>query len=236
MLKAILFDKDGTLIDFQKSWGPAADHVVREISRGDEALAEALAQAFGFDRASKTFHPQAAFVAGTTESFAARWAQLLGRSDVPALVAEINKALGRQVRRTLRPIGDLHAMAVALRAQGLRLGLATNDAEAPARDQAEALGLADAMEFVAGYDSGFGPKPEPGMVLAFAKAMGVAPSEVAMVGDSAHDMSCARAAGACAVAVLSGPVGRDVLEPLADHVLGDVSALPALVARLRVAG
>jgi hypothetical protein len=32
--------------------------------------------------------------------------------------------------------------------------------------------------------------------------------------------------------VLSGPVGRDALAPLADHVLPDVAALPALMAKL----
>ena len=120
-------------------------------------------------------------------------------------------------------------MLRALQARGLRLGLATNDAEANARQQLEMLGLHGHLDFVAGYDSGHGGKPEPGMVLAFAAALGVAPAQVALVGDTPHDMGAARAAGAIAVAVLSGPVGRAVLEPMADHVIDSIADLPALV-------
>ena len=53
-----------------------------------------------------------------------------------------------------------------------------------------------------------------------------------MVGDTLHDLDAARAAGAVAVAVLSGPAAREVLEPHADYVLDDISGLPGLIARL----
>src|SRR4051812_17027696 len=33
--KAILFDKDGTLIDFDGTWGPAAYEVMRALAQGD---------------------------------------------------------------------------------------------------------------------------------------------------------------------------------------------------------
>jgi len=119
-----------------------------------------------------------------------------------------------------------------LKAMGLRLGVATNDAESSARRQLEALGLDEAIEFVAGYDSGHGAKPGAGMVVAFARHLGVAPARVAMVGDSRDDLEAARAAGALAVAVLSGPADRAELAPLADHIVDDIAALPALFAEL----
>jgi phosphoglycolate phosphatase len=53
-----------------------------------------------------------------------------------------------------------------------------------------------------------------------------------MVGDTLHDLDAARAAGAIAVAVLSGPAAREALEPRADHVLDDIGGLPELMARL----
>lgn len=85
---------------------------------------------------------------------------------------------------------------------------------------------------MAGYDSGHGAKPQPGMVTAFAAHLGVAPSRIAMVGDSPYDLVAARAAGAVSVAVLSGPLGpaaRDTMAPLADYILDSVADLPALL-------
>jgi phosphoglycolate phosphatase len=73
------------------------------------------------------------------------------------------------------------------------------------------------------------------MEVAFARQIGVAPQRIAMVGDSRHDLEAARAAGALAVAVLSGPADRAELAPLADHVVDDIAALPALFAELNQA-
>ncbi len=85
------------------------------------------------------------------------------------------------------------------------------------------------MDFVAGYNSGHGGKPEPGMVLAFAKLIGADPSEVVMVGDSLHDLDAGRGAGALTVAVLSGPASRAELEPHADLVIAHIGELPPLL-------
>jgi phosphoglycolate phosphatase len=109
--------------------------------------------------------------------------------------------------------------------------VAPNDSEASARRHVEALGLMH-IEFIAGYDSGHGGKPEPGMVFAFARHLGLAPRQVAMIGDSTHDLHAARAAGALAVGVLSGPASREELAPHADHLFEDISALPAFFAGL----
>ncbi|MBL8589227.1 MAG: HAD family hydrolase [Methylobacteriaceae bacterium] len=235
-LSAILFDKDGTLIDFDRSWGPAAHIAMRQLAEGDEPKLARLAELMHFDRARERFGPDSPFISGSSDSYGPLWAQALGRADVAALAAEMDAALGAAVRATLTPIGAPLAVADALRTRGLRLGVATNDAEAPAREQVALLGLTDRLEFVAGYDSGFGGKPGPGMILAFAAQLGRAPSTIALVGDSLHDMHAARAAGAVAVAVLSGPARRETLAPHADHVLDDIAGLPDLVDRLRAAG
>ena len=91
---------------------------------------------------------------------------------------------------------------------GFALGIMTNDAEANTRAQLRRLGIDGLVMFVAGYDFGFGQKPDAAPVLAFAAAAGVAPPEVAVIGDSPHDLIAARAAGSVAVGVLSGPNGQ----------------------------
>lgn len=74
-------------------------------------------------------------------------------------------------------------------------------------------------------------KPAPGMVLAAAAALGVAPGEVAVVGDIAADVGAADAAGARAVLVPTGRTRpaevRDARERgrLADDLLAAVALL-----------
>ena len=76
---------------------------------------------------------------------------------------------------------------------------------------------------------GFGSKPDPRMVRGFCEAVGIAPGEVAMVGDAVHDLAMGRAAGVgLNVGVLSGTSGREDLEDFADLILASINDLPAL--------
>src|SRR5271166_2282412 len=59
--------------------------------------------------------------------------------------------------------------------------------------------------------------------------------QIVMVGDSRHDLDCARAAGAIGVAVLSGPADRRSLTPHADFVIETIGDLPELLADLTAA-
>ena len=232
-LAGVLFDKDGTLVDFDLTWGRAGHAVMLDLSRGDAAAVTRLAAAMHYDVANRRFAATSPLIAGAPDTYVHLWAEALGRVGDPAMLDELNSAFTEATLRSLAPIGDPDAVLRALKARGLALGLATNDGEASARRQMAALGLDGHMDFIAGYDTGHGGKPHPGMVLAFARAVGVAPGRIAMVGDSPLDLVAARAAGAVAVAVLSGPAARSELEYLADHVLDGIEGLPALVDRLR---
>ena len=228
-LAGILFDKDGTLVDFDLTWGRAGHAVMQDLGRGDAAAVARLAAAMHYDVPNRRFAATSPLIAGAPDSYVHLWAEALGRVDDATMLDDLNRAFAEATLGALAPIGDPDAVLLVLKARGLTLGLATNDGEASARRQLAALGLDAHMDFVAGYDTGHGGKPDPGMVLAFARALGVAPSRIAMVGDSPFDLMAARAAGALAVAVLTGPAPRDELEPLADHVLDGIEGLPALV-------
>ena len=92
------------------------------------------------------------------------------------------------------------------------------------------LGLAHHITFVTGYDSGHGVKPGPGMALAFAEAIGLKPSEIAVVGDNSHDIDMGRSAGAgLVIGVLSGTGDAATLEPIADACLPDFGDLPVFL-------
>jgi phosphoglycolate phosphatase len=231
-IAAVLFDKDGTLLDFDGTWGPAFHATIHALANGEEAMMRAQAEALHFSLEEKRFRPTSPIIAGSSASYGELWGEALGRTDFAALKQEIDRLSAVESLKVLMPIGRPPEVLAALQAQGLRLGVATNDSEASARRHVEALGLSPYIEFVVGYDSGHGGKPEPGMVLAFARHLGLAPHQVAMIGDSTHDLHAARAAGALAVGVLSGPASREELAPHADHLFEDISALPAFFAGL----
>jgi phosphoglycolate phosphatase len=202
---------------------------MQALSRGDRDVLEELMRVSQYVEEERRFLATSPLVAGSSVQYGPLWAAVLAREASPALYAEIDGLFGHFGLERLVPVGDPAAVAAELAARGFRLGLATNDAERAARDQARALGIAGRLAFVAGYDSGFGAKPDPGMVLAFAQSIGCRPGETALVGDSLHDLHAARAAGAVAIAVLSGPLGqaaRAELAPHADLVIDTLSDLP----------
>ncbi len=223
-VRGIVFDKDGTLFDFQSTWAEATARLLNELSRGDAALLGALAEAAGFDRASRLLLPHSVILANTLPEAADALLQALPAGTSQALVVET-------MIRTADGVPQVEVVPLipyfeALGQRGLRLGLATNDAEAPARKHLNEAGIASAFHFVAGYDSGHGAKPGPGQLVAFCAATGLHPTEVVMVGDSRHDLTAGRAAGMATVAVLTGAATADDLAPHADVVLDHIGHLP----------
>ena len=125
---------------------------------------------------------------------------------------------------------DLPKLFDRLRARGLRLGVATMDSHAAAEIALHSAGVAGLVDFFAGYDTGFGQKPGPGMVEGFCRAIGLPATSVAVVGDTLDDIAMGRAAGAGLVlGVLTGATPREVLEAEADAVLGSIADLEALL-------
>ncbi len=231
-LKAILFDKDGTLLDFDLTWGAAGYHVMKTIARGDEAGFDRLVEVTHYDLDNRRYRPTSEMVAGSLDEIGPLWAKALGRDDFAAVANEIDQLFMQSAPDYIVPLADPAGILSGLAQQGYRLGIATNDSEAAALQQAEILGLIPHLDFIVGHDSGHGRKPDPGMVEAFVRQTGLQSHEVALVGDSTHDLHAARAAGAIAIAVLSGPASRADLEPHADYVIDSIADLPKLVAGL----
>lgn len=222
--RGIVFDKDGTLFDFQTTWAAVTARLLSDLSGGDPRLEGALAEAAGFDQKAGRLLPESVIIASTLPETAAALLTAMPRGTEFGWVLERIARSGEGVPQVeavpLVPYFDL------LIARGLRLGLATNDSEAGAQRHLEEAGIDRHFHFVAGYDSGHGAKPAPGQLVAFCAVTGLAPGEVVMVGDSRHDLAAGRAAGMATVAVLTGVANTDELAAEADAVLPDIGHLP----------
>ena len=232
-IRGILFDKDGTLLDFFETWAPAyraAVEVAADIA-GDPAMADRMLRATGFEPESGIFDPESLLAGGTTAQICDAWADEAGIVERGRFSHLVHEAMDDYAARYPVPIAEgLDVLFERLAGRGYALGIATMDSEVVAQVTAETLGLSRWLTFLAGYNSGHGVKPEPGMVLGFCAAAGLTPAEVLVIGDTDRDINMARNAGAgMVVGVLTGASPADRLAPIADRVLESVFGIETLL-------
>jgi phosphoglycolate phosphatase len=227
-IRGILFDKDGTLVDYRRTWVPINREIASYAAGGDATLAADLLRRNGHDPVTNRITAGSVLAAGSVAEIARAFAEQLGDRAPPGLEAGIARVF-RERGADAVLIDGVTATLTELRRRGFRLGVASNDSHAGLCASLGARGLLALCDFFAGSDSGFGAKPDPRMALGFCHAVALAPNEIAVVGDAVHDLAMARAAGAAlAVGVLSGTSAREDLAALADVILDSINDLLAL--------
>ena len=222
MIDGIIFDKDGTLFDFRLSWGRWTADLLQALAH-DRVSSAKLGQVIGFDLQTGAFATDSPVIAATPTEIAQIMLPHLPRYGLIDLVEQMNSL---SAATEMAPAVPLIPLLTNLRDRGLKIGLATNDTEVPARAHLADAGVLQMFDFIAGCDSGYGGKPAPGQLLAFSGRFGLVPARVAMVGDSQHDLVAGRAAGMKTVGVLTGIAEAGELAPYADVVLQDINGLP----------
>jgi phosphoglycolate phosphatase len=226
-IRGILFDKDGTVVDYWRTWLPVNRAAALYAARGDAALAAGLLRLGGQDPETDRITPGAPLAAGDLMDIARAFAAHPGVAAASELVAGLERVFVEGAAAHSVLIDGAHAAIEELRRRGFRLGIATNDSAAGIEASLAQHDILGRFDFAAGCDSGYGGKPGPGMAVAFCEAMDLAREEVAVVGDAVHDLAMGRAAGVgLNVGVLSGTSGRDDLAGLADVILGSIAELP----------
>jgi len=228
-VRGILFDKDGTLIDFDSAWIPAGVQTAQKLC----ALANAphrleyLLEEAGYQ--GNQLSASSRWACGTTRELLADWIELLGLPAQDDLVEECLQFMTEAAREYSEPVTDLPQLFTGLRTRGCRIGIATMDLEQSAASILERFGAMEAVDFICGSDSGHGHKPGPGMVRAFCLACNLLPREVLVIGDTPHDLQMGHAAGAGTVVAVSGGFsGRELLQQ-ADYLLESIRELPSLL-------
>lgn len=112
-----------------------------------------------------------------------------------------------------------------LRCEGWKIAMATGKSRRGVETIIRMHGWADLFDSTHCADDGPG-KPHPAMVLEAMRALGVGPERTIVVGDTAHDMRMAKAAGAYAQGVSWGfHTAQEVMEGGADHIAHDFAEL-----------
>ena len=226
-MRGLLFDKDGTLLDFEASWATAFRELCLDLCAGDIKAAEGMLERGGMDPATDKFAAGSVLAAGNTLDVARLWYPQLSGDAFRQMVERLDRAFHANGVRYSVLLPGVRETLGTLHDHGFALGVATSDGTAATRAALQALGLDTRFRHVFGYDSVPQPKPAPDMVHAFCAATGLSPHETVVIGDNVHDLEMGRRAGAgAAIGVLSGNGTAEDFGELADAVLESICDLP----------
>jgi phosphoglycolate phosphatase len=225
-IRGILFDKDGTIVDYWATWLPINREVALYAAGGEEVLAGELLRLGGQDPVTGSIVPGSPLAAGSVADIAEAFAAHPRVRPPPGFLAGIDRIFRAGGSAHSKLVEGARATLSELSRRGFRLGLATNDSAGGLEASLAQHDILPLFDFTAGCDSGYGAKPDPGMAHAFCRAAGIRPREAAMVGDAVHDLAMGRAAGAgLTVGVLGGTSAREDLAGYADLVLDSVNEM-----------
>ena len=219
-VKEVLFDFEGTLVDFQWQLEPAVRETLEALSKT------------GLQRQWYGEKPGYAHIYNHTLDLVE---QGKGQGSSGSAVASVDIVYDRYdadalTRWNLYP--DTLEMLSKLRNQGFKMALVSNVGKTALQTAMEKLGLSDLVHVVISRDDVSRIKPHPEGLLTAAKALDVAPGETLFIGDSRNDVGAARRAGMLA-GYLRG--GEDSPENMAlfpaDIELDKLLQLPPILAR-----
>jgi phosphoglycolate phosphatase-like HAD superfamily hydrolase len=228
----VVFDKDGTLIDFGAMWSGWALEFGRRLDAATRRpVAGDVFAAIGFDPVEGRIRSGAPLAIATMAQIEGIVAAVVRRwcPSVAAARRAVETAwFEPDPVATAVPTADLGELFRRLRENGRRIAVATTDGRTPTEATLRGLGIREAVSALACGDDGIGMKPDPAMLLAVCATVAIPPERTAIVGDTPADLAMGRSAGAGRViGVLTGVGTRTELEPLADVVLGSVGELLA---------
>ena len=232
----IIFDKDGTLIDFDAFWVTvsykAFSDILKEYGREDVPIDEIL-EAIGVHNGTTDI--DGVLCKGTYEQTAQKMCGVLKKygCDVPFDIAvqSVLAAYGKntgvgEIKPTSPKLADVLR---SLKARGKRLAVVTTDNEPITRRCLSALGIEELFDKIYTDDGICPPKPDPYCAVDICNTCGIPRERVLMVGDTMTDIEFATNAVIAVVGIAKNQANRERLESRADAVISDMAELLDIV-------
>jgi phosphoglycolate phosphatase-like HAD superfamily hydrolase len=233
--RLILFDVDGTLVDTAGAGRIAMQNAFIEVFRVD-----AVARATGTVRFAGMTDPNI-FTAVAREADVAR-------EELVARIDDLRSAYLRHLRETMdRPDDRRHVLPGVLplldeleEREDVSLGLLTGNLESGARIKLEPFGLNRRFPG-GGFSSDHADRREIARIarekISRLTGLSFPPGRTTVIGDTRHDVDCARANGFRALGVNTGWGGRESLEASGpDALFDDLTDLGAVLDALDLPG
>jgi phosphoglycolate phosphatase len=213
MIKSVIFDLDGTLLNTLDDLADADNQALAEF--GLPALTAGQVRMHigaGVMNLIKGSIDEAARIGGISSENLPQ--------DLPDRVLAVYKRYyGAGWNRKTRPYPGIPELLEKMRAIGLKLAILSNKTDQFTKSIAEYYFAAGTFAVVAGHHESWPIKPDPSQALHICRRMDVAPGETMLVGDSGSDMETAARGGMLPAGVLWGYRSEEELRAFGAELL-----------------
>ena len=232
----VIFDKDGTLIDFDHLWGNRTRRCLAALKQdhaaSDELLAT-LSSSLGYNHITQQVAgdgplatiPRAKLITITATVMYQHYHDMSWH-EAEAFAEQLffEYIIIPPNLTDLRGTTDLKSLFQRLRDAGIKIAVATADDRAVTERSLSLLGVSLYVDALVCGDDPFTPKPAPDGLLHLSQSLAIAPDRIMMVGDTNHDLLAGRnAAVSCCLGVLSGTGTTEMLNEHADVIVDSIA-------------
>lgn len=217
MIRAVIFDLDGTLIETEQLKAQSYARAAVQLKPGAFSEAEAIAAFADFVGGSREEVSKGMLARFGLEAAARARMSEFGASEPWQVYTRLRLRIFEEIvadEATLRNAAWKHNVDLLhqVRSANCKVGLATMSYCPQVERSLRALGLEDAFDFIATREDVENPKPDPEIYLLVAKALGVPPHECMVVEDSVAGVRAGLAAGSLVLAVATPLTRRKLHE------------------------